>query len=210
MVKVTTDPRHRHIVQPLLLAFSFSICAVVGELMVSILYMTNRPFNMASTTLGYYMASQALVRGLGVIVITQVTHRCCHMSDWTLIKMGLVSQIVNYLLLGLSRTTLQIFLCNISGFAVPVVTASLRSLITKQVSPDCYGATLAAIESIDAMAGLITNGLSLWSYNLTLTIYSGVVFFGLSVFALISLLIVLVIHCKQARSSSSSSLSKTT
>ena len=91
----------------------------------------------------------------------------------------------------------MVFIVNTAGFAVSVATATLRSIVTKQVTQNNYGAVLASMEAFDATAGVITNAMSLWTYNLTLTVYSGVVFFSLAGFSFVSLVIVLVTFCVQ-------------
>ena len=132
-----------------------------------------------------------------MILITQLSFHCFHLGDYTLIIIGLVSQIICYVLIGLSRSTIAVYLVNITGLAVPVATTTLRSLTTKHVSEQNYGSVLAAIEAADAIAGVITNSVSLWTYNLTLTIYSGVVYFalaGLSLFSLTLAVLALVLQ----------------
>ena len=101
-----------------------------------------------------------------------------------------MSQVICYVLIGLSRSTSIVYLVNITGLAVPVATTTLRSLATKNVSQRNYGSVLAAMEAADAIAGVITNCVSLWTYNLTLTVYTGVVYFALSGLSFCSLLLV--------------------
>jgi len=193
--QVITNKECRRIVLPLILAFGLSVCAVLGELIVQTLYLKNKPFEFSFQEIGYYSAVQSAIRGLGVIVITQLSFRWLHLEDYTLIIVGLISQIVCYLLIGFARSTVVVFLVNIAGVATPVATATLRSLVTKQVSEKHYGTVLASLEAMDAISGVITNSLSLWTYNLTLTIYSGVVYFALSFLSLLSLVVVILTLC---------------
>ena len=195
--KVITDRNYRKVVLPLIFAFGLSVCAVLGELIVQTLYLKNKPFYFKFQSIGYYSAAQSAIRGIGVILITQLSFHCFHLGDYTLIIIGLVSQIICYVLIGLSRSTIAVYLVNITGLAVPVATTTLRSLTTKHVSEQNYGSVLAAIEAADAIAGVITNSVSLWTYNLTLTIYSGVVYFalaGLSLFSLTLAVLALVLQ----------------
>ena len=186
--KVVTSPLCRKVVIPVILSFGFSVCAVYGELVVQTLYLTNQPFAFNPQTIGYYSAVQSGLRGVGVIVLTQLSYRVFYWSDYTLITVGIVSQILCYASIGVARTPLAIFVVNVAGVGIPVATTTLRSLATKNVSAENYGAVLASLEAMDALAGVLTNASTLWTYNLTLHIYSGIAYFALTGFALFSLL----------------------
>ena len=190
--KVIIDRECRRTILPLILAFGFSVCAVLGELIVQTLYLKNKPFNFTYQSIGYYSAAQSAIRGIGVILITQLSFHFFHLDDYTLIIIGLVSQMICYVLIGLSRSTSIVYLVNITSLAVPVATTTLRSLATKNVSQRNYGSVLAAMEATDAIAGVTTNCVSLWTYNLTLTVYTGVVYFALAGLSFLSLLIIIL------------------
>ena len=189
---VVIKQEYRKVVLPILCSFGFAVCAVYGELVVQTLFLDNRPFSFTPQTIGYYSAAQSAVRGLGVILVTQLSFRVLKWSDYNMAFVGILSQIICYILIGVSRTNEMAFIVNISGLAIPVATTTLRSIATKQVSSENYGAILAALEAFDAIAAVVTNSLSLWTFDLTLNIYSGIVFFTLSIFALFSLLFLII------------------
>lgn len=192
---VVLSPSCCTIVVPVILSFGFSVCAVYGELVVQTLYLTNQPFVFSPQIIGYYSAVQSAIRGLGVILFTQLSYHYFNFSDHTLILIGLLSQVVCYVCIGLARSLLTVFIFNITGLAIPVATATLRSLATKNVSSENYGAVLASLEAMDVIAGVLTNASTLWTYNLTLHIYSGIAFFALGGFALLSMAFLLVGYC---------------
>ena len=195
VVIVVTSSENRCIILPLVIAFGISVCALLGELIVQTLYLQNKPFNLSPKMLGYYSASQSTVRGIGIILVTQLSFRLLNLSDYTLIFIGLSSLISCYFLIGLARSVTTVFLVNIAGFAVPTTTSALRSVVTKQVSNENYGAVLSSVEAMEAIAAVAANGITLWTYNLTLSIYSGVVFFSLSGIAVVALAFVLIAFC---------------
>ena len=186
--KVVTSPSCRRVVIPVILSFGLSVCAVYGELVVQTLYLTNQPFAFRPQTIGYYSAVQSGLRGCGVILMTQLSYRIFRLSDYTLITVGILSQILCYVSIGVARTPLTVFLVNIAGVGIPVATTTLRSLATKNVSTENYGAVLASLEATDALAGVLTNASTLWTYNLTLHVYSGIAFFALAGFSFFSLI----------------------
>ena len=104
VLNVITNRECRHIVLPLLFAMGFSVCAVLGESIVQTLYLKNHPFLFSPQTIGYYSAIQSAIRGIGVILITQLSFHWLHLHDYSLILLGLLSIIVCYVLIGLSRS----------------------------------------------------------------------------------------------------------
>ena len=186
--RVVTSPSCRRVVIPVILSFGLSVCAVYGELVVQTLYLTNQPFAFNPQTIGYYSAVQSGLRGCGVILMTQLSYRVFRLSDYTLVTVGILSQILCYVSIGVARTPLAVFLVNIAGVGIPVATTTLRSLATKNVSAENYGAVLASLEATDALAGVLTNASTLWTYNLTLHFYSGIAFFALAGFSFFSLI----------------------
>uniref|UniRef100_A0A7M5X3V9 Proton-coupled folate transporter n=2 Tax=Clytia hemisphaerica TaxID=252671 RepID=A0A7M5X3V9_9CNID len=193
--KVVTSPSCRKIVIPVIFSFGFSVCAIYGELVVQTLYLTNQPFAFSPQTIGYYSAVQSAIRGCGVIIMTQLSYHIFDLSDFSLIVIGIISQMACYISIGLSRTILPVFLVNIAGLGIPVGTTTLRSLATKNVSSENYGAVLASLEAMDVLAGVLTNASTLWTYNVTLHVYSGIAYFALGGFSFLSLVFLVIAYC---------------
>lgn len=172
---------------PLIFAFGFYEVGLSGEIIVETLYLKNKPFNFSYQSIGYYVAAKLGIRSIGVILITQVSFHCLHLSDYKLLVVGLLSQITCYILIGLSRSTIIVYLVNVSGLAAAVFPTTIRSVATKYVSEENYGSILAVYETTSVISAVIANCVSLGTYSLTLTVYSGVVYFtlaGLSLFSL--------------------------
>jgi len=197
--KVVTRSDERAVLLCLLMAFGFTVCAVLGELIVQALYLTHEPFSFTYTTIGYYSASQSLIRGFGVITFTQISFHCWRMPDHLIVVIGLLSSAICYFLIGVVRSAVAVFLVNITGFAIPAATTALRSLVTKQVSECEYGSVLAILEALGAAGGVASNCISLWMYGVTLQFHTGIVYFVLSGFAVMALLIVVVAFCRTSK-----------
>ena len=184
--KVIIKKDYRKMLLPLIFAFGFYEVGLSGEIIVETLYLKNKPFNFSYQSIGYYVAAKPGIRSIGVILITQVSFHCLHLSDYKLLVVGLLSQITCYILIGLSRSTIIVYLVNISGLAAAVFPTTIRSVATKYVSEENYGSILAVFETTSVIAAVIANCVSLGTYSLTLTVYSGVVYFtlaGLSLFS---------------------------
>ena len=189
--KVITAKETRRMVLPPLLAFTFSIYAYVGDLTVTALYLKGKPFQMTADYIGYYYAIQAFMRGVGVISVTQLSHRVLHLSDMNLMLFGIASEAITYTAIGLSKTRLTVYMVNVFGLGLPVANALLRGYTTKQVSKENYGALLAAFASLDCLA-YTTNAITLEIYKATLDTFPGAMFIFLGGCAGIAFVIMLV------------------
>lgn len=185
------------VVVPMLCAFGVAIVAIVGERVVQTLYLRNQPFFFTPKMIGYYISLQAGIRGVGAVVSTQMLYRVFKVNDFCMVIIGLISHILVLVLTGLSTAVLTVYLVSIVGVCVPLPMAAIRSIITKSVPHDKYGTVLASVSAVDVFASFITNTVSLWMYDLTLSMYSGSVYFGICTFALISLTIVATTYIKQ-------------
>lgn len=189
--KVITAKDTRRMVLPPLLAFTFSIYAYVGDLTVTALYLKGKPFQMTADYIGYYYAIQAFIRGVGIIGVTQLSHRILHLSDMNLMLFGIASEAVTYTAIGLASTKTAVYLVNIMGLGLPVANALLRGYTTKQVSKENYGALLAAFASLDCLA-YTTNAITLEIYKATLDTFPGAMFIFLGGCAGVAFMIMLV------------------
>ena len=188
--KVITEKDYRKMLLPLIFAFGFYEVGLSGEIIVETLYLKNKPFNFSYQSIGYYVAAKLGIRCIGVVLITQVSFHCLHIDDYKLLVTGVLSQITCYILIGLSRSTKTLYLVNMSGLAAAVFPTTIRSVATKYVSEENYGSVLAVFEATSVIAAVIANCVSLGTYSLTLTVYSGVVYFALAGLSLFSLSLV--------------------
>ncbi|XP_066916457.1 lysosomal proton-coupled steroid conjugate and bile acid symporter SLC46A3-like [Clytia hemisphaerica] len=169
----------RHLILPPLFAFSFVIYAFIGELTITSLYLKSDPLAFTPDYIGYYYASQAVIRSLGILLVTQFAYRVLKASDVNVLLFGIATQIMCYVLIGFSRDTLSVFMANIIGFGLTVALSLSRSYTSKHVPPEQVGTLMAAFESIDALS-FTTNLMSIEVYNATLDRYSGAVFLFLA------------------------------
>ena len=177
--KLVTSKERRNLILPPLVAFIFIMYGFVGEVTINSLYLKSNPLSLSPDYVGYYYASQATIRGLGVVLTTQIAERVFKVKDVNLLLFGVFSQIVCYILIAFSKNTLEVFVANVIGFAVPVGMSLSRSYTSKHVPPEQVGTLMAAFESIDALS-FTTNLISIEVYNATLESFSGGVFLFLA------------------------------
>ena len=195
IVKVIRGSKSKGLMIALLLCFWLTLIAVSGELYITVLFVKNRPFNLSSEEVGYYFAFISVARGVGAVVVSQIAVRFFDLSDYFIITIGLVSQITNYVLLGLSTSKTMLYLVSLSGIGLGVATSGLRSVITKHVAFDSHGSILAAIEFFDAFGALLANIMSNGIYKWTVSTFAGSAFFVLGSFSATSLFIIGCMKC---------------
>ena len=177
--KLITGKERRHLILPPLIAFIFIIYGFVGELTITSLYLKSDPLALSPDFVGYYYATQAVIRSLGVVLTTQIATRVFKASDINVLLFGTLSQILCYVLIGFSKEATTVFVSNIIGFGVPVGLSLSRSYTSKHVPSEQVGTLMAAFESIDALS-FTTNLISIQVFNATLDKFPGAVFLFLA------------------------------
>ena len=177
--KLLSCKERRHLILPPLLAFTFIIYALVGELTITTLYLKSNPLAFTPDVIGYYFATQAVIRSVGLLLITQFAHRVLKASDINILLFGIITQIACYVSIGVSRNTLSIFLANVAGFGIPSALSLSRSYTSKQVPAHQMGTLLSAFASMDSITGTV-NLITIEVYNATLEHYNGAVFLFLA------------------------------
>ena len=186
--KLVTSKERRAYVLPALANFLCVIYAFTGELSITALFLKGEPLNFSADFIGYYFANQAVIRSIGVVATTQIAYHVVKATEMSTIMFCICSQIVCFVLIGASNTTLFVFLVNITGFAVPGPMSVLRSYISKQVPQDKVGTVLAACASIEATSYTL-NLITLQIYNHTLEWFHGTAFMFLAFMSFLGLCI---------------------
>ncbi|XP_066915679.1 lysosomal proton-coupled steroid conjugate and bile acid symporter SLC46A3-like [Clytia hemisphaerica] len=186
--KLVTSKERRSYVLPALANFLCVIYAFTGELSITALFLKGEPLNFGANYIGYYFANQAVIRSIGVVATTQIAYHVVKATEMSTIMFCTCSQIVCFVLIGASNTTLFVFLVNIAGFATPGPMSVLRSYISKQVPQDKVGTVLAACASIEATSYTL-NLITLQIYNHTLEWFHGTAFMFLAFMSFLGLCI---------------------
>ena len=188
-ILVILNENYRSILIPLLLVEFLAIWGIWTENFVLALYLKNSPFNFNPELIGFYFVCQGVARGCGVILISQISHHYLRLSDQVLIILGFASQFVTYVLIGISRSALMVVMVNLCGIFVPLPMTTVKSFVSKQVSPRHYGTVIGSFQLIEALAAISCNFVTLATYNATLDINSGIVFFVSAACSLLGMVI---------------------
>lgn len=184
-LSIKSNP-HRYILLMLLFIYLCGVCFFAGDIFIIPIYLKNSPFNFNSQTIGYYIAVNNFCMGIGLIIIWRLSHYY-NISDYVILTVGFVSQIIAYTLTGAARTKVVLFTVRLTGMFASVVNVTLRSQITKLVSSNQYGGILGAVVAVDVCGVIFINFIGLLIYHATIETYSGIVFFVIAGISFIGL-----------------------
>ena len=191
--KVIINNENRMSISLLMVLYFCSVCVLASDNYVIPLYLKNAPFNFNAEWVGYYIALFSGVGGTSLLVLSFISH-CFYISDYFIILLGLISQVILYILTGIARGVVLLFVARAPCMFYTVPMPSIRSLGTKLISPKEYGAFLGALASIDILGFVFINFAGLGIYKFTIAIYSGFVFFVIAGISVIGIIILLVIY----------------
>ncbi|XP_065070055.1 proton-coupled folate transporter-like isoform X2 [Rhopilema esculentum] len=144
------------VILALLTALFLSTICLVGESLILVLYITNQPYNMSPVDVGYLLSLQGLLRFVaGGVILNVLIQRFLKWSDINIgmAFFGLGS--IYFILLGSATSSQMLFGIQILNIFGPLVSPTLRSVVTKKGGPQNYGTILSVALSMDAVASIV-------------------------------------------------------
>ena len=170
-----------------------SACVLAGDIYVIPFYLKNAPFNFSPEWIGYYITLFNGVGGISLWVLHVITH-VFQISNFLIILLGIASQATLYILTGIARGTVLLFIARAACMFYSVSPPAIRSHLTKLSSSKEYGAVLGILSLIHILGLIVVNFAGLGIYNLTLAVYSGTVFFVISGVSVIGIIMVCITY----------------
>ncbi|GFR80403.1 solute carrier family 46 member 3 [Elysia marginata] len=129
--------------------------------------------------------------GLCLLFFLPVLSTFCHMSDISIIFIGLGCKLVRALWAGFCVETWMVFVSVVIGSLSGVVASALRSILSKSVSDDETGKVFALASSTETAAKLIGSVVFVNIYAATLHVWSGIAYMcsALVYFALVVIMV---------------------
>ncbi|XP_022083306.1 solute carrier family 46 member 3-like [Acanthaster planci] len=168
----------------LLTLFLFFITLNVhGVTSIFILYGTAQPFCWSAVTAGLVASFVFVVGSLGMVAGTKVFSFC--LGEYFIMHISCLSFLASNLVMGVSRTTVLVFVASglgtLRGMAFPVA----RSVLSKIVNPNDIGAAFAIVACADNLAGFAASLIAPSVYAATVSYLPPAVFFVFSGLAFI-------------------------
>lgn len=139
---------------------------VVQTLLV--LFGKRAPLCWESSVIGYFLGASLFSKAVGAVVGIKLCS-CLGISNFGAIQMGVFFLIANLVMIGFSRTTLEMFLATALGFFSGVPQPCIRAEMSILVDKEEQGALFAILASAESLCNfcsqLIFNPLYTWTIN---------------------------------------------
>ena len=85
------------------------ITTILGVEGVVVLFVLDSPLCFSAEEVGYYLALQHLLRGMGALLGIKLLAKC--LNEVNIVRAGIFSQAVAFIVLGFSRTSWLVYMC---------------------------------------------------------------------------------------------------
>lgn len=200
-IKMVTKPRndgHRKDIILLMVIGLLSYFSISIQSTLTYLFLSSEPLRYDQTRYSYFQGATFAISGVALIVGLPITFKILHVKDTSLAIIGEISKMLGLIVLGISRTDLEVYLCAVlflfSEFPVPAI----RSILSKIVDSNEIGKVFAFMQLLQNLVMLISSQIFNWLWVATYDVFPGTGFeivAGLQLIA-IALLIYLHLKCK--------------
>ena len=186
-----------HIIKPdtvvllLLIAACFANSAVLGENTILTLFLKYHPLNFTAEQVGLYYLMLHCIRGFGISCLAVALSKWLHLSDYTLIIIGLLSLAATHVSLSFASTTPMLYGFILFSLAYPFALSAIRAKLTKVVSQDEQGTVLSCVGVLSLIGVTIMTFAANSLFRAAAVIFPGFSILLLSFASLIALAIVL-------------------
>ncbi|XP_033127734.1 proton-coupled folate transporter-like [Anneissia japonica] len=169
--------------------------ALSGDMELTVLYTKHTPLSWSPFTIAIYMALRNITRAVVLLIAMPLLFHIKNLrtqnNDFNLTIVGLVSNMVGYIMIAMAKTTLVMMLVPLVSSLAGIAGAVLGSLKSKLVEPDEMGAMFAFTSLIETMCHLCGSILFNNLYPVTLEYMPGFSFLIMAVLIFIILCIVM-------------------
>ncbi|KAK3084132.1 hypothetical protein FSP39_010770 [Pinctada imbricata] len=145
----------------------------VGEMDITLLFVTRSPFNWPKSWYGYLLSLDYAVMGICLFIFLPFLTSVCKFSDGGIILVGISCKIVRLVWAGVSGQTWMVFVSVIIGAFAGMITSAIRSLLSKAVNEDEAGKIFSLLACAETASKLIGVLIFINLYSATAFFYPG-------------------------------------
>ncbi|GFN99410.1 solute carrier family 46 member 3 [Plakobranchus ocellatus] len=178
-IRVLSKPRdggRRTLVLIAFLAMFLNQTCKVGEQDVTVLFVQKPPLSWHASSYGYLLSVDYATMGLCLLFFLPVLSTFGHLSDISIVLLGLACKLVRTFWAGFCTDTWMVFTSVIIGSMAGIITSALRSILSKSVSDDETGKVFALASSAETAAKLIGSVVFVNIYAATLKLWAGLAY----------------------------------
>lgn len=178
-LSVVTKPRflnsRKIIIVLLIISLATQICRA-GEADINLLFITRTPLNWPKSWYGYLMSLEYAVKGLCLFLFLPIFSIHLHMSDISIVILGILFKLTRLLWAGFCNTSWMVFASVSIGAMSGLITSALRSLVSKAVDVDEAGKMFALLSAAETSSKFLGSIVFLNIYSLSAHVFPGVGF----------------------------------
>ena len=169
----------KHVINPnpvvltLLTAAFFANAAILGEMTIVTLYIKHDPLSLSAEQVGLYYLILNCTRGIATTFLATALSKWLNLSDYTLIIIGLLSTMANFILLSFASSISMLYGFSLFSIAFPFVMSTIRALLTKLVSTEEQGTALSCIGVISLIGVTIMTFATNNLFKATASVFPG-------------------------------------
>ena len=181
----------------LFLLMALGTFAYTAELSVIVNYAKNRPFFLDARDIGFLLAFvSGLIAILGLGVFSVLMTKVFKLNDYVIVMTTLSASLLYYILLGLADSLLMLYVIQVLHAVGALVTPTLRSMLSKLVSPSSVGLMMGALLMVETFAVLISSIVGPVTYAALVASFPGAVFFVIAGITFVATIIAVGLLCK--------------
>ena len=173
VIKYFSYRKKGFIVVPLVVAVLLVTCAIMGENMIIVLFARHSPLSLKANQVGQFLLLLHTSRGIGVFILSAIAIKCYHPQDYVIAAVGTGALVITHVVIATAKSLKILFAVTPFSAFIPLALSSLRSAITKQVSPTHHGTALALTSSISLIGVEVIAGVANGLYKATESTYPG-------------------------------------
>ena len=158
----------------ILTTFSLLTMAFAGTNNIIILFLLDKPYNWNKSGIGYFLAFNTLLNGMVAMFVLPQSSRL--IGDYWTSMISVIATFIGFVLFGVSNTDWMLFLGSTVNAVGVMSIPTLRSKMSKMISPNSQGSLFSLISASDIFWVLISSSAMSKIYEVTHDYYHGFCF----------------------------------
>lgn len=188
------DNNGRKIVLVLFLVSLLNQTCKVGEMDITLLFVSRSPLNWPKSWYGYLLSIDYAVMGICLIVFLPILSNVIRLPDGGIMIIGLSCKIVRLLWAGFTTESWMVYVTVMIGSFAGLITSSIRSLFSKTVDEDELGKVFSLLASGETLSKLLGTLVFVSLYGATAYIFPGFTYLVESLLYILMTVIIVLMY----------------
>ncbi|VDI66379.1 MFS transporter, PCFT/HCP family, solute carrier family 46 (folate transporter), member 1/3 [Mytilus galloprovincialis] len=176
-----------------LLIFFIYLMPLSASSSIRMIYTLSSPFCWSAEFIGWFSGCNDIVVFVGGLIILKGLQICFkNITDELIVSFGFLSSIASLILYGLSKNNWMLYGAAAAGILQILPIPVIKAMLSRVVHPNKQGALFSNVYLIETVCQICAATLFNNIYHQTVTLYKGFVFFVMSGFPLLALIMMMI------------------